>query len=289
MLTSSSSKSELLINGTLRLCECVRITLTSGAVIRFTNHSNQLQIDGQTYSASGSTEINAEELEEGLESDTHDAEGGLESALIKHADLKAGRYNGATVEQFIVDWKYPWKKKLNYRKFVFEEVFWDGEMWRASISGALYKLTETLGSNLTRECRFDLFDSRCGLDISDYLEAGAVASITTQRREFTCTSFDLGDGWFDRGFIQWSSGQNAGQRSYVKTYVEEGATAHIVLELPSKFDIAVSNVFSIVPWCNKIKEGDCTLKYQNQKRHGGFPDLLGTTELSVGPDVKTPG
>ena len=89
------------------LCHCWRLTRRDGTVTGYTDHDRALAFDGTLFEPqSGLTASEARETL-GLAGDSMDVEGALSSDGIGEADIAAGRFDGATVETLIVNWREP--------------------------------------------------------------------------------------------------------------------------------------------------------------------------------------
>lgn len=83
---------------------CWRIERRDGVTIALTNHDRDLMIDGVVHRAAPGMTPSAIKRSDGLEADTMDVAGALTSAAISARDLLAGRWDGARVMLFAVDW-----------------------------------------------------------------------------------------------------------------------------------------------------------------------------------------
>lgn len=72
-----------------------------------TAHDRDLVVDGLVHRAAPGMTPSAIQRSEGLEADTMDVAGALTSAAIGERDLLAGRWDGARVVLFAVDWTDP--------------------------------------------------------------------------------------------------------------------------------------------------------------------------------------
>ena len=123
--------------------------------------------------------------------------------------------------------------------------------------------------------------------------SGTVATIITQRKEFTITvteSRDV-DDWFTLGGIVFESGNNPVEVHEVRSWVQSSAT--IKLAIGTRLDIQVGDIFRIWPGCNRILDDHCRNKFVmsgsinfaqgNVRQHGGFHYLPGRKKLLKAP------
>ncbi|MEC5324607.1 DUF2163 domain-containing protein [Aurantimonas sp. A3-2-R12] len=102
-----SGLAERLESPATTLAHCWRLTRRDGVVLGFTDHDEALTFDGTRFEAA--TGLTGGEAEEalGLAAPTREVEGALSSAAIGEADIRAGRFDAARVETFVVDWQNP--------------------------------------------------------------------------------------------------------------------------------------------------------------------------------------
>src|SRR3712207_2936487 len=99
--------SDILTGELTTLAFCWRVARRDGVCVGFTTHDRDLVLDGLAYRASPGMLPSAVSLSDGFEADSMDVTGALASAAITGADLSAGRWDGAAVELFMVDWERP--------------------------------------------------------------------------------------------------------------------------------------------------------------------------------------
>ena len=84
-----------------------RLTRKDGVVLGFTDHDAPLHFAGMVFEAATGLSATEAEATLGLAATTSEVEGALASAAISEADIRAGRFDGARVEIFAVDWQDP--------------------------------------------------------------------------------------------------------------------------------------------------------------------------------------
>ena len=83
---------------------CWRVERRDGVTIGLTAHDRDLVIDGLVHRSAPGMVPSAIVRGDGLDADTSDVSGALTSDAITEADLIAGRWDGARVRLFAVDW-----------------------------------------------------------------------------------------------------------------------------------------------------------------------------------------
>ena len=83
-------------------CHCWKVTLKDGAEIGFTDHDEALFFAGTAILAASDNDS-----ETGLGAGAGEVAGGFSSEAISEEDLAAGRFDGARVELYLVNWQAP--------------------------------------------------------------------------------------------------------------------------------------------------------------------------------------
>ncbi|WP_425229231.1 DUF2163 domain-containing protein [Sphingomonas sp.] len=86
------------------LAFCWRVERRDGVTIGLTGHDRDLVVDGLLHRAAPGMTPSAVKRTLGLDGDTMEVAGALSAAAIGEADLLAGRWDGARVVLFAVDW-----------------------------------------------------------------------------------------------------------------------------------------------------------------------------------------
>src|SRR5690349_5357259 len=86
---------------------CWRLERRDGIALGFTTHDRDLARGGLVYRAGPGMLPSAISLSDGFEAESLDIEGALTSDAISAADLAAGRWDGASVQVFMIDWEAP--------------------------------------------------------------------------------------------------------------------------------------------------------------------------------------
>ena len=144
-----------------------RITRQDGAVLRFTDHDQDISFGGNVYAAAVGyqrTDISGSAT---LSVDSLDVEGILNSAEISETDLRGGRYDYAQVRIALVNWKDPdGDGEVSLRTGWFGEIIYDENS--QSFSTELRGLTQVFQQNIIeaygRPCRYNVGDGRCNRD-----------------------------------------------------------------------------------------------------------------------------
>jgi uncharacterized phage protein (TIGR02218 family) len=262
-------------SGVTSLCRCWRITRRDGAVAGFTDHDEDVVVDGLTCRAGTGLTGSEATTQLGLAVTGSEISGALASDTLSEADLAAGRYDAATIECYLVDWSEPSLFVLT-GKGVLGEVRREGQAFAAEIRGLTDRLNQESGRRYTATCDADLGDSRCTIDLTApaFAGAGAVAALigTSSVRVSGLDAF--ADDWFSAGRLTFASGANAGLAVEVKNH-HIGADG-VVLDLWQTMSepIAVGDTFSVTAGCDK-RFATCRDRFDNVLNFRGFPHIPG--------------
>lgn len=264
-----------------RLARLWWIRRTDGFALHLTDHDHGLTFDLFDYTPIGGAQSTAIRKAGALEEQNFEARGVISSDAITYDDLRSGRYQEAEINEYVVDWLYPWAGALQHTRYWITETNFDGERWSAQVSGIPYWLRFSTGKILARNCEHDLGDDECMVSLGPLQSAPTVNVVSTARLVFTASSLSgTSDDYWSEGDIEWISGANAGIVSKIRTYVDSSKTISLFLRTP--FTIANGDTFSMSPGCDK-KRSTCTTKFSNVVNFGGAPHMPGTDKLIATP------
>ena len=266
-----------LASGATTLATCWRISRRDGAVLGFTDHNRLLAFDGTTFLPDSGAIGSAVTASADLAVDSSDIEGALlEGAFNTEAlstiDLAAGRYDGANVEVFRVNWQAPDQRVL-LKSGVIGEVRQIGNAFRAELRGRSHELAQSVGRVYQRLCDVNLGSSECGINLNS-AQFNTTGTVTALRDEtsFSASGFtSFADGWFLLGALTWVTGENAGLSAHIKIQTAGGA---IALWLPAGATVQVGDSFTATAGCDK-RHATCGEKFSNVINFRGQPFMPG--------------
>jgi len=258
------------------VCFCWIVRRRDGAVLGFTDHDRALTVDGVACEPATGFVAGAIESGLGFAGDTAEVAGALSSEAISEADIEAGKYDGAAVEQWLVNWAEPTEAGLLKRHVVGEIRRIDGA-FRVELRSLSAKLDERRGRSFLRRCDADLGDARCGFDTNapGFSAAGTVVSVSGG--QIVATGLEgYEDGWFTLGRLTWTSGARDGTAATVAAMREGPAAGQHVLGLfePDLSGVGAGDTFTLAAGCDKRFE-TCRAKFSNGLRFRGFPHIPG--------------
>ncbi len=258
------------------LCHAWRLTRTDGVVMGFTEHDRTLSFDGTVFSAATGFRGSEVETGLGLEADAAEVEGAFSDAAISSDDLALGRYDGARVETFLVNWQSPGDHVLLSTREL-GEVRTAGQAFTVELRSLAASLDQPHGRLYGRRCDADLGDARCGKDISaaPFTLSGTVVAVSDEMTLIVSGLAGRPAGWFDQGRIRFVTGLLAGLSADISSHAIEPGGARLALWSPLARLPAPGDQVSVTAGCDKSLE-TCSAKFGNGFNFQGFPYLPGS-------------
>lgn len=277
------SLQEHLESGATTVARAWALTRADGVVLGFTDHDRDLAFDGLVFRAGSGLSARALAEGSGLAVNNTEALGALSAAAITEADLLAGRYDGAALVIWQVNWRDTEARRVLFRGTL-GEVARQGGAFRAELRG----LTEALGRNSGRvfqaACPAVLGDRACGLDLGqpgyhaerlvDAVEAGRIL------RFAGLVGFD--PRWFEAGRLEVLSGDARGLVAAIKNDRIDGAERVVELWEALAAPLRPGDGVRLLAGCDK-RFDTCRFKFANGHSFRGFPDIPGEDWLMAYP------
>lgn len=265
------------------LCRCWAVLRRDGVTLAFTDHDVDLEFEGRVFLAESGLTASAVQQSTGLSVDNSEAMGALSSELISEVDIAAGRYDGAKVTAWLVNWADPGQRMLAFRGEL-GEVKRVAGAFRAELRGLAEVLNQPQGQVFQAPCSAVLGDRRCGLDLSDPgYHAEAPVEVVEDGKRFMFAALDgFDDRWFERGRMRVLTGAGAGLIGVVKN--DRLSTTGRKLELWERLraEILPGDLLRIEAGCDK-RTDTCRLKFDNIVNYRGFPAIPGEDWLTAVP------
>lgn len=255
---------------------CWRLERRDGAALGFTTHDRDLVIDGLAYRAAPGMLPSAIGLSDGFDPDALDIKGALSSDAITAVDLKAGRWDGASLFVFMVDWEAPEGGRLALARGELGEVSIRGEAFEAELRGPTALLDSAAVEQTSPECRAMLGDKRCRVDMAARVTTTRIAALVADD-VFDVEAAAPGNA-YGYGLLRWIGGANSGLDSAVLR--SDGI--RLTLREPPAFPPAVGDLVEIIEGCDKML-ATCSGRFGNAVNFRGEPHLPGIDLLTRFP------
>lgn len=269
--------------GTTQLCRCWVVRRRDGRVFGFTDHDRNLDFDGVSFRADTGLTAQALQQTTGLSVDNSEAMGALSDAAITEADLAAGRYDGAAVEAWLVNWADPNMRSLRFRGTI-GEVQAGGGAFRAELRGLTESLNQPSGRVYQKLCSALLGDGHCNVDLNDprYTAVATVNEILSPRLLTVAGLDGYVVNWFLRGRLDVLSGAAAGLSGAIKFDSRDVGQSRITLWEELRAPVQVGDTVRLTAGCDRRLE-TCRDKFGNLLSFRGFPHIPGEDWLMTYP------
>lgn len=261
--------------GLTSLCRCWAITRSDGVQYGFTDHDGPLEFEGVTFRADTGLSAQALQQSTGLSVDNTEAIGALSDASVREEDIVAGRFDGADVRAWLVNWADADVRWLQFRGTI-GELRRSGGAFHAELRGLTEALNRPLGRVYQKPCTAVLGDLACRFDLATpgYGEERAVQQVD-EAREFSWSGMaGYEPGWFARGRLEVITGKASGLWGLIKQDRSEGGIRIVELWEPLRGPIAPGDTVRLEAGCDKRME-TCRLRFDNLVNFQGFPDIPG--------------
>ena len=276
-------------SGVTTLCRCWLLTRADGLVQGFTDHDEDVPLDGVSCRAATGLSTSEATQQLGLAVTGSEISGALADETLSEADLAAGRYDAAIIEIWLVDWSEP-TLNLLLAKGVLGEVRRAGSAFAAEVRGLAHRLAEESGRRFIARCSADLGDARCAVDLTDpALRANGVVAAASATSTFTAGYLDgFADGWFTAGRLVWTAGPNSGIAVEVKSHRagDDGVVLELWQAMPEP--VATGDAFTVTAGCDK-RFATCRDRFGNAGNFRGFPHMPGNDFIMRYPLPGEPG
>ncbi|MEO6579993.1 MAG: DUF2163 domain-containing protein [Sphingomicrobium sp.] len=256
------------------LAFCWRVERRDGAGFGLTSHDSDLRIGAVDYSAEPGMLPAAIQRQLGLKPSDGEIGGAIHSQALAETDLVGGRWDGARVTLSAVDWENPDADPLLLMAGEMGEVRIEDGSYKSELTGTAAKLQRAVCPETSPECRAELGDKRCRVDM-----AGRVTGCTVTAVDGGGLVVDqlVGDDllW---GRARFLSGENSGLASVVIAV----AGNRIELRDTPRAVVAAGDRIELREGCDK-RFATCCDRFGNAENFRGEPHLPGNDLLTRYP------
>ena len=259
--------------GATTLCRAWFVARKDGVTFGFTDHDLPLEFDGMVFKADTGLSAVALQQSTGLSVDNTEALGALSDSAIREEDIAAGRFDGADVRAWLVNWAEPAQRWLQFRGTI-GELRRAGGAFQAELRGLSDALNRPLGRVYQKPCTAVLGDAGCMFDLTTpgYVAERAIESVE-DGRVFRWTVFEgFEPDWFTRGKLTVMSGVASGLGGIIKKDRIDKGERTIELWEPLRMTLSRGDLIRCVAGCDKRME-TCRNKFDNFVNYQGFPDI----------------
>ncbi|HYI39282.1 MAG TPA: DUF2163 domain-containing protein [Allosphingosinicella sp.] len=259
------------------LAFCWRVERRDGICLGFTSHDCDLVIGGLVYRSAPGMLPSAVSVSDDFDASTLDVSGALTSDSIGEADLAAGRWDRAAVSLFLVDWEDPGGERLSLARGELGDVTVKSNGFEAELRGAAALLERAVAEQTSPECRAELGDRRCRVDMAGRARVTRVTGAPAEDVVIVAEAEGVASA-YGFGRLRWIGGANSGLESLILA----SAGAELRLEEPPPFAIAAGDLVEIREGCDK-SFATCAARFANAENFRGEPHLPGMDLLTRYP------
>ncbi len=269
--------------GATRLCRCWRVRRRDEVEFGFTDHDEDLAFDGTVFRAGTGLDANAMQTANGLSVDNGQAAGALTDAGVREADIRAGRFDGAKVDHWLVDWERPSLRVLMFRGSFGEIRRKDGS-FEVELRGLAEALNGSVGRTVMRRCDRVVGDGKCRFNLTaeGFTTTGEVIEGSGAETILASGLAGFAAGWFADGVVTWLTGPNAGETGKVRADTRVGVGRRLTLWQEPGEPMAAGHRFRVTAGCDKRAE-TCRDKFDNFLNFRGFPHIPGEDWVAAYP------
>lgn len=264
-----------LAQGVTTICRCWALRRRDGAVMGFTDHDRMLVFDGIAFRADTGLSALALQQTTGLAVDNTEAMGALSDAAIREDEIEAGRYDGAEVRAWLVNWQDVAARQLVFRGTL-GEIRRAGRAFEAELRGLTDALNVPLGRVYQKGCSAILGDDACGFDLraSGFFAERPAEEVSGTRVFRFAGMGGFAEGWFRHGVLTVLGGAAQGLQGLIKRDQTEDGLRVIELWHPLRAVILRGDDLRLEAGCDKRMQ-TCRMKFDNLLNFQGFPDIPG--------------
>lgn len=259
------------------LAFCWRLERRDGICLGFTTHDRDLSLDGLVYRASPGMVPSAVTLSDGFDSGGLDVSGALTSDAITDADLAAGRWDGAAVRLFLVDWSDPGGERLDLAQGELGDVTVKGGAFEAELRGPAAQLERPVVEQTSPECRAELGDRRCRVDLAGRIRVTRIVAVLGEGAVEVADAAP-GEDNYAFGRLRWLGGANSGLESGIRA----SSGPLLTLRDPPPRPSTIGDLVEIAEGCDK-RFPTCAGRFGNAENFRGEPHLPGMDLLTRYP------
>ncbi len=254
---------------------CWRIERRDGIATGLTDHDRDLMIDGLLHRAAPGMTPSAITRTDTLEADTMDVAGALSSTAITEDDLLAGRWDGARVMIFAVDWTGgAGRVELGEGQIGAVETRDTG--FTAELRGAGAALDRAVVEETSPECRAELGDKKCRVPMAGRRRFARVIAVDGPL--VTVDAVEPVAGAYALGLVRWITGSNSGLSSAIMASQADVIT----LRAPPMMAVEPGALVELIEGCDKSL-ATCAARFANAVNFRGEPYLPGIDLLTRYP------
>ncbi len=269
--------------GSTTVCRAWKVVRRDGHVLGFTDHDRDLSFEGVGFVARSGLTARSLQQTTGLSVDNTEAIGALSDASVREEDILAGRFDGAEVTAFLVNWADVAERTILF-KGNFGEIVRTKGMFQVELRGLTERLNRPVGRVYHSECAALLGDAQCMINLAlpDYSVETGLLKVDCGRIFHIAALPAYAPRWFEGGRLMVQEGAGKDQVGLIKS---DRIVSNVrVIELWQGFTILpeIGENVRLEAGCDK-RSGTCRDKFSNFLNYRGFPHIPGEDWLRATP------
>lgn len=269
--------------GATTLCWCWKLVRTDGEKYGFTDHDEALVFDDLDWQPDTGLAPGMLESQSGFETASAGEAGIVLDGPFLETDLLSGRYDGARVEIWRVNWQDPEQRLC----------LWAGELGEIRIQNGVAlaelvsvsrKLDRTIGRKFSRQCDAELGNARCGVDLTaeNFQIDTQIQSLPDSVTILVPEMVSVVAGWFSNGLVSWQSEGRDLHPVRIREHTKSGAYELLRLQAPPRVPGEAGDAVRLTVGCDKTT-GQCAARFANLVNFRGCPFMPGNDVLMAIP------
>lgn len=251
-----------------------RVERCDGVTLGFAAHDRDIVVAHTVYHAAPGMLPSAIEMDDGFDPLDMDIGGALSHALIRSADLAAGRWDHAAVRVGLIDWQQPAQRAAWFWHGHLGAVSIEGNRFSADLRGLKARLDQPLVPVASPSCRAAFCDPGCGLSRIAFERVAVVDAVEDEGLMFAGVDAVTASGLV-QGHLRWISGANVGLGADVIGHTD----AAVHLDGPLVGQPVAGDRAMLIEGCDKSL-AICAGRFGNAINFRGEPHLPGNDLLT---------
>ena len=256
------------------LAFCWQLERRDGAGIALTSHDRPITIDGIRFEPAPGMTPASIRSGAGMSATSSEVFGAMSSQTISEADIFAGRWDGAALSLFAVDWEDPDAGVQPLIEGELGQVASVDDKFEAELLGVAAKLERPLCPLTSPECRAELGDPRCRVDMA----ARRLRAAVVEAANNIVTIDRPVDDRFRFGEIRFLGGPANGERRKILSV----AGPELSLRSATSVEVPAGTAVELTEGCDK-RLMSCSTRFANAENFRGEPHLPGNDLLTRYP------
>lgn len=256
-------------------CYVWRIECRDGRSFRFTDHDEELELNGELYQPTDGFSPAGIERSIGLSIDNSQALGAISLSGIDSVEFERGVFDYASFQLWLVNWRNVNENSLRFAGFLGKVNYSEGN-FTCELQSQSSLLNQTKGRIYQNNCDASFGDLRCGIDLSDprYFGTGVCIGSSDNGVILLLGLSEYSAGWFEGGKVKYIGSASQEVWGNVRFDKGNGSIREIYLSETHVVQAQVGLEVQVFVGCDRRLQ-TCESKFANARNFRGFPFIPG--------------